>query len=173
MKEAVKEEKVWTPLDKLNYIKKYLDDKVPDIASTIQYKVLLTAMKKLIADSSYIPSDFEMTSVNSLYIGYDIPSPVKTEQFNGIDEVLTVDDFKSAQFAFTGFRSEELRKELVMKHGALPTGNVGTSTTLLIAKDPSKNSAKIRKAEDVGAKVVSLKDVTNFLKPNDPNKVWR
>ena len=167
------EEKIWAPLDKLNYIKQYLDDKVEGIYISTNYKVLIGAMRKLIADVDYELSEFEMNSVNSLFRSYEIPNPIAGEVFNGIVESLTFDDLESASFVFTGFRSEELARTISKDYRARLENNISSSTTLVIAKDPSKTTSKIRKAEDVGAKVVSLKDVTTLLKPNDPNKVWK
>ena len=55
----------------------------------------------------------------------------------------------------TGFRDSELEQQVIDLGGTWGSG-VSKNTTILIAKDPNENSGKLKKARDLGVKIVGL-----------------
>jgi NAD-dependent DNA ligase len=63
---------------------------------------------------------------------------------------------------FTGFRDKGLEKEIEANGGQMQTG-VSKNTTLVVAADPNSNSGKVKKATDLGIKVIGLEDLKQLL----------
>lgn len=56
---------------------------------------------------------------------------------------------------FTGIRNLDMEKKITDGGGSVST-SVSSKTTIVIAKDPSENSSKIKKAHDLGIKVINI-----------------
>jgi NAD-dependent DNA ligase len=56
---------------------------------------------------------------------------------------------------FTGVRNKELEAAIVAAGGEVST-TVGKKTTLVVAKDPEENSGKIKKAREMGIRIVGM-----------------
>ena len=61
---------------------------------------------------------------------------------------------KAEFIVMTGFRDKELEDKLVGM-GATIQSSINSKTTLVIAKDVESNSGKVKKAKEMGIKVVS------------------
>jgi len=70
------------------------------------------------------------------------------------------------KFVFTGFRNDPLEK-YIKAHGGTVTTSVSKNTTAIIRKDSSdKTSGKVKKAEEIGVKVINVED---FISQNNIN----
>jgi len=67
------------------------------------------------------------------------------------------DTFANQIFVFTGFRDSDLEK-YIAAYGGRVTSATSAKTTCVVAKDPEENSTKIKKAKELGIKVLSLAD---------------
>lgn len=65
-------------------------------------------------------------------------------------------------FVFTGFRSKELEAEIEKQGGVMMT-TVSKKTSYLVAADPTENSGKLKKARDVGVKVIGEAELRSML----------
>ena len=61
--------------------------------------------------------------------------------------------YASVKIEFTGVRSKEL-EDIITSNG----GKVGSGFNLLVAKDPSANSGKLKKAREKGIEIISLQE---------------
>lgn len=66
-------------------------------------------------------------------------------------------------FCFTGFRSKELEEIIVHKGGTILSG-VSKKLTHLVCKDPDSASSKVKKAKDLGVKVISVEELKDLTK---------
>ena len=66
-------------------------------------------------------------------------------------------------FCFTGFRDKELAKQLD-DLGYKELSSVTNACTLLVSKDTSKISGKLKKAQDKGVRIISLAQLKQMLK---------
>jgi DNA ligase (NAD+) len=66
---------------------------------------------------------------------------------------------------FTGFRDKELEEYIEENNGKLQSGVSGT-TNLVVAKDITETSSKIKKATDKGIKVISLEEFLGIINYN-------
>jgi len=73
--------------------------------------------------------------------------------------------FAGQVIVFTGVRNKELEAAIVAAGGEVST-TVGKKTTLVVAKDPEENSGKIKKAREMGIRIVGMAEfeVYNLLK---------
>lgn len=58
-------------------------------------------------------------------------------------------------YQFTGIRDKELEAKIEARGGTIG-GSVNGKTTHLVAKDPSGGSSKLKKAADMGVKVIGI-----------------
>lgn len=58
-------------------------------------------------------------------------------------------------YLFTGVRDKELEVKIADRSGVIGS-SVNKNTTHLVAKDPSGGSSKLKKAADMGVKVISI-----------------
>lgn len=65
-------------------------------------------------------------------------------------------------FLFTGFRSSELEAKIVEQGGKI-SSSVSSKLTYLVAADPSENSGKLKKARDLGTKILSREELEKML----------
>ena len=65
-------------------------------------------------------------------------------------------------FLFTGFRSPELEAKIV-EHGGKISSSVSSKLTFLVAADPSETSGKLKKAREVGTKIISREELEEML----------
>lgn len=63
---------------------------------------------------------------------------------------------------FTGFRNKELEAAIIRAGGKVTT-TVSRNTTLIVAADPKEDSEKLRKARDIGIKIVSKDEFTRTI----------
>jgi len=72
--------------------------------------------------------------------------------------------YAGMKFVFTGFRNDALEKYLKTRGGSVST-SVSKNTTVVIRKDgKDKDSGKVKKAEELGVKIVNLQD---FIKEHN------
>jgi len=63
--------------------------------------------------------------------------------------------FAGQVIVFTGVRNKEWEAAIVAAGGEVST-TVGKKTTLVVAKDPEENSGKIKKAREMGIRIVGM-----------------
>lgn len=86
----------------------------------------------------------------------DVMENVTLEQFI---EKEAVDGELTGQFVvFTGFRNSDLEMQIVERGGVMQTG-VSKKTTLVIAADPEENSTKLKKARELGIRIISMNEI--------------
>jgi NAD-dependent DNA ligase len=66
-----------------------------------------------------------------------------------------VQRFAGQVIVFTGVRNKEWEAAIVAAGGEVST-TVGKKTTLVVAKDPEENSGKIKKAREMGIRIVGM-----------------
>lgn len=64
-------------------------------------------------------------------------------------------DLEGTVVVFTGIRDKELEAKIEAKGGVIG-GSVNAKTTHLVAKDPTGGSSKLKKASDMGVKVIGI-----------------
>lgn len=64
---------------------------------------------------------------------------------------------------FTGFRNKELQEQ-AEANGATMQSSVSSKTTILVASNPNSNSGKMKKARDLGVRVMSIEEFEDLLK---------
>jgi NAD-dependent DNA ligase len=70
--------------------------------------------------------------------------------------------FSGQTVVFTGFRSKEMEQQIEEQGGKIGSG-VSSSTTLLVADDPSSTSGKAGKARQLGIKIISISELQAML----------
>lgn len=65
-------------------------------------------------------------------------------------------------FCFTGIRSKD-KENYITQNGGKVVSGVSKNLTLLIAKDPEENSSKLKKAKQLGIKVITLNELDEEL----------
>ena len=75
---------------------------------------------------------------------------------------ITGNSFENEHVVFTGFRSEDLEKEIQKQGGTIQSG-VNKKTTILVVKDISTTSSKAEKARQFGAKIVDKAGLEKLL----------
>ena len=65
---------------------------------------------------------------------------------------------KDSYVVLTGFRDKELEDKLIGM-GAIIQSSINSKTTLVIAKDINSNSGKVKKAKEMGIKLISKSDI--------------
>ena len=70
--------------------------------------------------------------------------------------------FKGEIIVFSGIRDPDLEK-IIIKEGGDIKNTVSKNTTLLITKDISSNTAKVKEAKRLGIKIISLDEFANKL----------
>lgn len=73
------------------------------------------------------------------------------------------DKLSGLSFCFTGYRSDEAEK-LITSNGGKVASGVAKGLTMLVAKDPGSGSGKVKKAAQLGIKVVSPMQFMSYLK---------
>jgi NAD-dependent DNA ligase len=58
---------------------------------------------------------------------------------------------------FTGVRAKDL-EEMIVDQGGTIGGAVNSKTTILVCKDPAGGSSKLKKAADMGVRIVGIDD---------------
>ena len=71
-------------------------------------------------------------------------------------------DFKGSVIVFTGFRNKEWEGKVEEAGGKVST-SISGKTTLVVAADPHDTSTKLKKARDLGIKIVSKEEFTSYL----------
>lgn len=69
---------------------------------------------------------------------------------------------KGQAVVFTGVRSEALEKKIMEEGGEIKSG-ISSGVTILVAKDPSKNSSKMVKARELGIQIVDIRQMEKML----------
>lgn len=66
------------------------------------------------------------------------------------------------KICMTGFRDKDMSVAIEAAGGEIQSG-VSGKTTLLVCKDPTSNSGKVKKAKDKGVKVISIDEMRDML----------
>ena len=69
---------------------------------------------------------------------------------------------KGEVIVFSGFRDAELEKKIKRLNGRVGSG-VNKNTTIVIAKDPSQQTGKVKKANELGINVMNLDDFNRLM----------
>jgi len=110
--------------------------------------------------------------------GFEEKSAVKAEKvmsafsefLNYIDGFYTFEveqdtsggDLVGQKICMTGFRDKDMADAIEAAGGEVQSG-VSGKTTLLVCKDPTSNSGKVKKAKDKGVKVISIDEMKGML----------
>ena len=79
-----------------------------------------------------------------------------------IKPVLKSDKYKDYIVCFTGVRSDALCR-IINENGGIATENWNKKVNLLVAKDPSSNSGKAKKAREAGIQIISLQEAEQLF----------
>jgi len=71
-------------------------------------------------------------------------------------------DLVGQKICMTGFRDKDMAAAIEAAGGEVQSG-VSGKTTLLVCKDPTSNSGKVKKAKDKGVKVISIDEMKGML----------
>lgn len=77
--------------------------------------------------------------------------------WKGFDTISLSDECSDVKVVFTGVRSAELENKIRLSGGKILT-SCTKECNLVIAKDPSANSGKLKKARENGIEIISLED---------------
>ena len=69
------------------------------------------------------------------------------------------------KICMTGFRDKDMASAIEAAGGDVQSA-VSGNTTLLVCKDPTSNSGKVKKAKDKGVKVISIDEMKDILNEN-------
>jgi len=83
------------------------------------------------------------------FLKYEVPKK------NSLLTVSASSKLKDASIVMTGFRDADLEEKIISLGGTVSSG-VSSKTSVVIAKDPSSNSGKVKKAKELGVEVVSV-----------------
>jgi DNA ligase (NAD+) len=72
--------------------------------------------------------------------------------------IMNSEKLKGTSFVFTGFRSQELEDYIKQNGGEIKSG-ISNKVTYLVCKDKNSGSSKLKKATDLGIKLLSQEDV--------------
>ena len=75
----------------------------------------------------------------------------------------TIDGVTGKRFCFTGVRLHDSRKDAFLNAGGLETSSVSKTLDYLVAKDPQRDSGKMKKARGLGVSVIGLSDLDKLL----------
>ena len=79
--------------------------------------------------------------------------------FKTTDVVCDSDKLKDVAVCFTGIRDKRM-EDYIKKNGGSVLSSVSKKCTLVIAKDPSEHSTKLKKAAELGVEIMSYFDAT-------------
>lgn len=74
----------------------------------------------------------------------------------------TTNELAGEKIVFTGFRNAEWQELVENKGGKMQSGISG-QTTILVAKNPTSTSGKMKKARDLGIKIVGIEEFEGML----------
>lgn len=77
-------------------------------------------------------------------------------------KVVSGDSMKGQAVVFTGVRSESLERKIVEQGGEIKSG-ISAKVTILVCKDPTSTSDKMKKAQALGIKIMGLKELESLL----------
>lgn len=110
--------------------------------------------------------------------GFDIKTAKRTviaiskfiDFFSDVCDFVTIAEEESTgsllaneKICMTGFRDKALVEQIENAGGTIQSG-VSGKTTIVIAKDPSSNSGKIKKARDAGIRIMGIVEFDEFIK---------
>lgn len=90
---------------------------------------------------------------------------------NALSKILTIEETKIDPnnvaeevytFVFTGFRDKALQESLEQK-GHKVTSSVSKNTNYLVVKDVNSTSSKVKKAKELGVKVISIEEANKMI----------
>ncbi len=112
---------------------------------------------------------FEEKTANKIAAGYeafteflrDVSANSQTITFSKYEAPKT-GDLSGESFLFTGFRDKKLEKTIVEKGGKIAS-SVSSKLTYLVAADPNEDSGKLKKAREIGTKIISRDQLLEIL----------
>lgn len=75
-------------------------------------------------------------------------------------------NFSGYTFVFSGFRDKDLQEKLE-NLGNKVTGSVSSKSTILVVKDKSKSTVKMKKAESLDIPIMNQEEFSEYLKKNN------
>lgn len=157
----------------LSHIPKIITQRhIPSEAELLQLK----GVEKITATQfiENLPKYFEFVDANDIDCMFEVyksdneiiekkDSPKEISSASSSKVVKEDYNFNDQKIVFTGFRNEKLEK-LIKGHGGSVSTSVSKNTSLVIRKDEEKESSKIKKAEELGIKIMALSDFLNKYK---------
>jgi DNA ligase (NAD+) len=129
-------------------------------------KITTPSPVKVKCPEGCVPSSIISTSSSELIKEISVPKKIITLKKTKIDIIEKPKQFKNMIFVFTGFRNNPLEKYISINGGTVTT-SVSKNTTAIISKDSTdKISGKVKKAHDIGVKVINVDD---FISQNNIN----
>lgn len=78
------------------------------------------------------------------------------------DDLSTSNSLANEKIVFTGFRDKELQ-EAIESAGGTMQSSVSSKTTIVVTTDPNGSSTKIKKARDLGIKILSIDEMKQLI----------
>jgi len=140
-------------------VKKLFED-IPDLLELYNTKTSKENLEKMILNVEGF-SDLSANKIienipNALEFIESI-SPYITLSKKGIDDVLVENNLDGHKIVMSGFRDSELSNNIEKRNGSIMT-SVSKNTTILIVKDNTKETSKIRQARDLGISIFSKEE---------------
>jgi len=88
------------------------------------------------------------------FLKYSIPKSTKSTKSTSSSTSSTSSKMKDEFVVITGFRDKELEDKIISMGGTIQS-TINTKTTLVITKDIDSSSGKIKKAKELGIKIIS------------------
>ena len=110
---------------------------------------------------------FAETSARSYIDGYDKFSdfikdlPITIQEKS--EDIKVSNDLEGMSFVFTGVRRQDLVK-IIESRGGKEGSSISKTTTHLVCVDKTSSSSKMKKATDLGVKILDIKELEEILK---------
>lgn len=133
-------------MDLLDFDKMYSEPVALDAIDAVEgfdYKTALKVLNELPAFRSFMQS-----------VSEHVTFAVEEEASDGL--------MKDQKIVFTGFRDKDLQAHVEAQGGTMQSA-VSSKTTIVVASNPNSNSGKLKKARDLGVKVMGIDEFKEML----------
>jgi DNA ligase (NAD+) len=144
----------------------------------IGYKKIELVLEKFpnIISNRYIPTLSELLSIKGIekttaeVLTLNLPKYFEFLDLNNLTCIAPLKEsgniskeFADMKFVFTGFRNDVLEK-YITERGGVVSSTVSKSTTAVICKSVDDESTKVKKAESLGIKIMTIEDFQKIYK---------
>ena len=140
-------------------LEKLLDFNSRDKKPTVDQIIALDGFSKKSAESFLAGFDKFWDWIEVLPITVDYSKPVEMTVTDG--------SFSGEVVVFTGFRSPDLEDKIKSEGGTMGSG-VNKKATILVVKDKSSTSSKMKKAQDLGITILSRTELESKIEESNP-----